>query len=159
MSNGSTQYQKLENRLLLLSWLNSLLGYEKNSELLEDMKQAEEGFDAQGRSHIYYRLISRGSKLKISADDLNARGYRKAANTIERFLPGLMSYTAFPKQHGKRIRTTNLMERVNKELKRRTKVVGAFPNEESLLRLVGSILMDINEEWVTGRRYLTMEKE
>jgi len=82
-----------------------------------------------------------------------------AANTIERFLPGLMSYTAFPKQHGKRIRTTNLMERVNKELKRRTKVVGAFPNEESLLRLVGSILMDINEEWVTGRRYLTMEKE
>ena len=70
MSNGSTQYQKLENRLLLLSWLNSLLGYEKNRELLEDMKQAEEGFDAQGRSHIYYRLISRGSKLKISADDL-----------------------------------------------------------------------------------------
>jgi transposase-like protein len=52
-----------------------------------------------------------------------------------------------------------MMERVNKELKRRTKVVGAFPNEESLLRLVGSILMDINEEWVTGRRYLTMEKE
>ena len=70
-----------------------------------------------------------------------------------------MSYTAFPKQHGKRIRTTNLMERVNKELKRRTKVVGAFPNEESLLRLVGSILMDINEEWITGRRYLTMEEE
>ncbi len=69
-----------------------------------------------------------------------------------------MSYTAFPKQHGKRIRTTNLMERVNKELKRRTKVVGAFPNEESLLRLVGSILMDINEEWVTGRRYLTWRR-
>jgi len=52
-----------------------------------------------------------------------------------------------------------MMERVNKELKRRAKVVGVFPNEESLLRLVGSILMDINEEWVTGRRYLTMEKE
>ncbi len=98
-------------------------------------------------------------RLQDLADDLNTRGYRKAANTIERFLPGLMSYTAFPKQHGKRLRTTNLMERVNKELKRRTKVVGAFPNEESLLRLVGSILMDINEEWVTGRRYLTMEKE
>jgi transposase-like protein len=70
-----------------------------------------------------------------------------------------MSYTAFPKQHGKRLRTTKMMERVNKELKRRAKVVGVFPNEESLLRLVGSILMDINEEWVTGRRYLTMEKE
>jgi len=52
-----------------------------------------------------------------------------------------------------------MMEWVNKELKRRTKVAGVFPNEESLLRLVGSILMDINEEWITGRRYLIMEKE
>jgi len=98
-------------------------------------------------------------RLQDLADDLNDRGYRKSANTIERFLPGLMSYTAFPKPHGKRLRTTNMMERVNRELKRRTKVVGVFPNEESLLRLVGSILMDINEEWITGRRYLTMEKE
>ena len=98
-------------------------------------------------------------KLQDVADDLNARGYRKAANTIERFLPGLMSYTAFPKEHWKRLRTTNVMERVNRELKRRTKVVGVFPNEESLLRLAGSILMDINEEWVTGRKYLTMEGE
>ncbi len=83
-------------------------------------------------------------KLQDLADDLNARGYRKAANTIERFLPGLMSYTAFPKEHWKRLRTTNVMEKVNKELKRRTKVVGVFPNEESLLRLAGSILKDIN---------------
>ncbi|HRT12442.1 MAG TPA: transposase [Methanoculleus sp.] len=85
--------------------------------------------------------------------------HRKAANTIERFIPGLMSYTAFPKEHAKRIRTTNMMERVNKELRRRTKVVGAFPNEESLLRLAGSILMEINEEWMTGRKYLMMEGE
>jgi transposase-like protein len=68
-------------------------------------------------------------RLQQLADDLNERGYRKAANTIERFIPGLMSYTAFPKEHAKRIRTTNMMERVNKELKRRNKVVGAFPNE------------------------------
>jgi putative transposase len=52
-----------------------------------------------------------------------------------------------------------MMKRVNKELKRRIKVVGVSPNEESLLRLVRSILMDIKEEWVTGRRYLTAQKE
>jgi transposase-like protein len=91
-------------------------------------------------------------KLQDLADDLNARGYRKSANTIERFLLGLMSYTAFSKDDAKRIRTTNMMERVNRELKRRTEVVGVFPNEEALLRLVGSILMDVNEEWVTGRK-------
>jgi len=51
------------------------------------------------------------------------------------------------------------VERVNKELKRRTKVVGAFPNEDSLLRLAGSILMEINEEWVIDRKYLMMEGE
>ena len=70
-----------------------------------------------------------------------------------------MSCTALPKQHGKRIQTTKMMERVNRELRRRTRGVGVFPNEESLLRMVGSILMEINEEWITGRRYLTMEKE
>ena len=68
-----------------------------------------------------------------------------------------MSYTAFPKEHAKWIRTT--WKRVNKELKRRTKVVGAFPNEDSLLRLAGSILMEINEEWVIDRKYLMMEGE
>jgi len=52
-----------------------------------------------------------------------------------------------------------MMERVNKELKRRTKVAAMFPNEESLLRLVGSILMDVNEGLVIGRRYLTVERE
>jgi len=66
-------------------------------------------------------------RLQELADDLNEREYRKAANTIERFLPGLMSYTTFPKEHAKRIRTTDMMERVNKELKPKTKVLGAFP--------------------------------
>jgi len=86
--------------------------------------------------------------LQNFAGDVNTRGYRKAANTIGWFLLGLMNYTTFPKQHQKRIRTTNVMERVKRELKRRTKVVGVFHSEESLLRLVGSILMDINEEGV-----------
>lgn len=62
-----------------------------------------------------------------------------------------MGCTTFPKQHSKWIQTTNMMDRINKELKRRTKVIGVFPNEEPLLMLVGSILMGINEERVTGR--------
>ncbi len=78
--------------------------------------------------------------------------------TIERFLPGLLSATAFPYAHQKRIRTTNGMERINRELKRRTRVVGAFPSDQSLLRLAGSILRNINEEWITGKRYLLMDE-
>jgi transposase-like protein len=48
-----------------------------------------------------------------------------------------------------------MLERLNKELKRRSRTIGAFPNDASLLRLVGTILMDINEEWITSRRYLS----
>lgn len=58
----------------------------------------------------------------------------------------------------KRLRTTNGLERVNKELKRRTRVATLFPNEESLLRLVSALLMETSEEWETGRSYLTNER-
>ena len=69
-----------------------------------------------------------------------------------------MNYMQFPKNHWRRIRTTNIMERTNKEIKRRSKVVGAFPNRESILRLGISILIDINEEWITGSKYILIEQ-
>ncbi|NTV27482.1 MAG: IS256 family transposase, partial [Methanothrix sp.] len=56
-------------------------------------------------------------------------------------------------------RTTNGLERINKELKKRTRVVGAFPNDESLMRLGVSLLIDINEEWLTTKKYLSMDVE
>ena len=63
-----------------------------------------------------------------------------------------------PEKHWRRIKTTNILERVNKELKRCSGVVGAFPNERSLIRLAVAILIDINEERLTGRRYLDMKE-
>ena len=77
---------KLEQRLVLLAWLNERLGYTENRDLLADMKQTDEGFDAEGRSHIYARLASRPSGLKdISPDDLarydaNIRDHLTAMN-------------------------------------------------------------------------------
>jgi transposase-like protein len=56
----------------------------------------------------------------------------------------------------KRLRTINVFERLNIEFKRRTRKIAAFPSEHSLLRLVVSIMMDINEEWFTGRKYMNM---
>ena len=98
-------------------------------------------------------------RLQACADALNERRYRNAAKSIQRFLPGLLNYThGLPKDTWKRLRTTNMMERVNKELKRRTRVEGAFPSEHALMRLAGAILRDINEEWITGKRYLSMNE-
>lgn len=64
----------------------------------------------------------------------------------------------FPKNHRKKIRTSNGIERVNREIKRRTRVAVLFPNDASALRLVTAVLMEIHEEWVTGRQYLNMEE-
>lgn len=97
-----------------------------------------------------------GDLMEIS-ERLYNQGYKKSVETIERFFPDIRNYQHFPKEHWKKTRTTNMMERINKEIKRRSRVVGAFPSEESLIRLIGSILMDINEEWVTGRRYLSID--
>jgi putative transposase len=99
--------------------------------------------------------LSDPRRLQECISELESRGYSRAADTVERFQFDLMNYRSFPAEHWRRIRTTNLLERVNKELKRRYRSIGAFPNDPSLLRIAGSILMDINEEWITSRRYLS----
>ena len=63
---------------------------------------------------------------------------------------------SFPKEHRKRIRTSNSLERVNREIKRRTRVAVLFPNAQSALRLVTGVLIEIHEEWMTGKMYLDM---
>ena len=99
------------------------------------------------------------AKMAESAAELSLKKYLKSADTIDRFSQDIWNHRAFPREHWKKIRTTNGLERINKELKRRSRVVGAFPNDGALLRLGVTILMDINEEWLTGRKYLSMIEE
>lgn len=68
-----------------------------------------------------------------------------------------MPYVGRPPQHRRRLRTTNGLERLNKEILRRTRVATLFPNEASLERLMSALLVEINEEWETGRIYIGME--
>ncbi len=90
--------------------------------------------------------------------ELDSLGYKGAADTLERFQYDIMNYMHFPEKHWKKIRTTNMMERTNKELKRRTRVIGAFPDKQSVLRLAVSVLIDINEDWITENKYIGMEQ-
>ena len=99
------------------------------------------------------------SKMQDLARELSEQGYSQAAETIDRFRFDLWNYKAYPKAHWKRLRTTNLVERINKELKRRSRPVGAFPSDRSLMRLAGCIMININEEWITGKKYLSMDED
>jgi putative transposase len=81
----------------------------------------------------------------------------KLAAWMEENLPQGLAVFALPPAQQRRLRTTNALERVNMELKRRTRVAGLFPNEASLLRLVTALLAEYSDEWETGKTYLSME--
>ena len=91
--------------------------------------------------------------LSLAIDKYRSLAPKLSTWMEENIKEGLTIFN-FPEGHWKKLRTSNLAERINKEIKRRTKVVGIFPNEASCLRLVSALLIEIDEDWMQGRKYL-----
>jgi transposase-like protein len=71
--------------------------------------------------------------------------------------PDVLAHMTFPREHWTKLHSTNPLERLNGEIKRRTNVVGIFPNEAAIYRLVGALLLEQTDDWSIQRRYLTLE--
>lgn len=90
------------------------------------------------------------------ADQLRPR-WPKLATLMDESEADVLAYMAFPAQHRTKLHSTNPLERLNKEVKRRADVVGIFPNKESILRLIGAVLFEQNDDWQSQHRYMMVE--
>ena len=114
-------------------------------EVTEDLQSV---FEASDEPSARRRLNEVVNKYQATAP--------KLADWMEVNVPESLTVLRLPAAHRRRLRTANAIERLNREIKRRTRVATLFPNEASLLRLVSAVLMEISEDWETGKRYLTM---
>jgi putative transposase len=107
-------------------------------------------FNARDRAEAEARLAQMVTKYSQSAARL--------ADWLETSIPECLTVFAFPEAQRRRLRTANGLERLNREIKRRTRVVSIFPNEAACLRLITALLMETSDEWETGKTYLTVSQ-
>jgi transposase-like protein len=138
-------WQRCQFHLLHNAW-SHVPRQEMKREVAEDLKGVFDSADERGAREQLDRVVR---KYEKSAPALAA--------WIETNMPDGLAVFALPASHRRRLRTTNVLERLNRELKRRTRVATLFPTEASLLRLVTGVLVEISDEWETTKRYVTFE--
>jgi len=119
----------------------------------KDKKQAAAGVRTIFAQPSLEAAQSQLDKIKGELEDK----WPKAAALLETAAEDILAFMNFPEEHWKRLASNNLMERLNREIRRRTDVVQVFPDEGALLRLTGALLIEADTEWAVGRRYFSAD--
>jgi transposase-like protein len=155
----SDQHEGLRNaiaRVLACPWQRCTVHFVRN--MHQHCRPAQRGlvsaalrevFNADSRSQARERVGEVIARLRGPAP--------KVAELLEEAEEDLLAFYAFPSAHWTKLRSTNPLERVNREIGRRTDVVGIFPNDAAALRLAGALLIEQNDEWLVSRKYLSAE--
>jgi putative transposase len=137
-------------------WQRCHFHLQQNAHSYVTRKEQQAEVAADIRAIFTARTRSEAETLLAATVAKYAQTASKLATWLETAIPEGLTILAFPESHRRRLRTSNGLERLNREIRRRTRVVSIFPSEAACLRLVSALLMEISDEWETGKVYLNL---
>ena len=140
-------------RVMGASWQRCRVHWMRNAQAYVGRAQQSMVSAALRQAFIQPDRAVASQTLRHTADQLRGK-WPKLAAFIDESETDVLAHMDFPTQHRSKIHSTNPIERVNKEVKRRADVVGIFPNEAAIVRLVGAVLLELNDEWQLQHRYI-----
>jgi transposase-like protein len=141
-----------------IPWQRCQFHLSQNAQSYAPKKAMKKEISTTMRKIFMSKTWEEAQKNKQEAIEEYQRKAPEFAEWLEENIDEGLTIYGRPEDHRVRLRTTNGLERANKELKRRTKVIGVFPNKEAALRLVTARLIEIHEDWLTERHYLNMQE-
>jgi putative transposase len=143
-------------RVFGASWQRCRVHWMRNALAFVPKSQQNMAAAALRQAFIQADRAQASQVLRHVADQLREK-WPKLAAFINDSETDVLSYLDFPEQHRSKLHSTNPLERLNKEVKRRADVVGIFPNEAAIIRLIGAVLLEQNDEWLLQHRYMQVE--
>ena len=155
----SDQHEGLRNaiaRVLSSPWQRCTVHFVRN--MHQHCRPSQRGLVSAALREIFNAESGEQARQRVGEVIARLHGPApKVAALLEQAEDDLLAFYAFPSAHWSKLRSTNPLERVNREIGRRSDVVGIFPNDQAAIRLAGALLIEQNDEWLVGRRYLSAE--